>query len=266
MRGLRHLLPRGLAAHVLVQQSVRRVPGVRRHRLAGRDRSGPARAESGALAQGRRAGAVGGARDVVLPSDPGSARQAPSVLARDPVVRAAPPRARRDPPRRARRRIRGRRQDARAPLSRDLVRGGAGRGGAVHDRAPVPGLWRLAPSAGIARRQDRRPVDRRGRAADDQGGGRLLRRAQPDRARGRDRAPRAQGDPRAARLPDERRPRLPDARSPGRHVIGRRRTANSSGDSDWIEPRRSPVHPGRAVDWTAPARQPAAPRHAQAAA
>ena len=36
--------------------------------------------------------------------------------------------------------------------------------------------------------------------------------ARAERARGRDRATGAQGDPRAARLPDERRPRLPHAR------------------------------------------------------
>ena len=62
LRRLRHLLPGGLAAHVLLQQPVRRVPGVRRHRHALRDRSRPARAEPGALAQARARSRLGGAR------------------------------------------------------------------------------------------------------------------------------------------------------------------------------------------------------------
>src|SRR3972149_4628865 len=43
VRGLRRLAPRGLAPHVLVQQPVRRLPGLRRHRLAA-----PARPPAGA--------------------------------------------------------------------------------------------------------------------------------------------------------------------------------------------------------------------------
>src|SRR3989449_591691 len=137
-----------------------RLPGVQRHRLARRDRSRPARAEPRALAQGWGAGAVGGARDDVLPADAPGAGEAPPVLPRDAVVRAAQGRARRDPARRAGRRVRGRRQDARASLSRDRVGRGARRHRAVHDRAGLPGVQGLAAPPGVARRQGRRLLGR----------------------------------------------------------------------------------------------------------
>ena len=54
LRSLRHLLSRGVAAHVLLQQPLRRLPGVRGHRDALRDRSGPGGAQSRAVPQGRR--------------------------------------------------------------------------------------------------------------------------------------------------------------------------------------------------------------------
>ena len=69
LRGLRHLVPRGVAAHVLVQQPVRRLPGVRRHRHALRDRPRATGPERQPLAQGRRAGAVGGPRERLLQAD-----------------------------------------------------------------------------------------------------------------------------------------------------------------------------------------------------
>src|SRR5437879_5489353 len=56
---VRRLAARGVAAHVLVQQPLRCVPGVRRARLARRDRPRAAGTEPPALAQGGGAGAVG---------------------------------------------------------------------------------------------------------------------------------------------------------------------------------------------------------------
>ena len=65
--------------------------------------------------------------------------------------------------------------------SEDARVGGRG----VHGRAAVSGVRRLAPAAGVARAQDRRPLDRRRRALHHQGRLGVLRVARADRARGR---------------------------------------------------------------------------------
>ena len=75
--------------------------GVRRHRHALGDRSRAARAQPRPLAQGRRAGPVGGPRDDLFQADAGGAGQAPQVLARRAVEQAQEERARRGPPGRA---------------------------------------------------------------------------------------------------------------------------------------------------------------------
>ncbi len=71
-----------------------------------------------------------------------------------------------------------------------------------------------------------------------------------------------QGDPRAAGLPRERRPRLPHARSRRGDALGGRGPAHPPRDADRLAPDRRAVHPRRAVDRPAPARQPQAARHA----
>ena len=107
------------------------------------------------------------------------------------------------------------------------VRGRAARGRDVHGRAACPacGGSRLRPESLVG--QDRRPVDRRRGALPDQGGAPVLRDARAHRAGDGDRAPRAQGDPRAAGLPLARRARLPDAR-PARRPRCRAARASAS--------------------------------------
>src|SRR2546430_2110215 len=82
----------------------------------------------------------------LLPPDAPGARQAAPVLARFAVGEAPEARAGRDPPRRARRRLRGRRRDARATVPRDDLRRGADGDPAVHGRAALPGLRGGAPA------------------------------------------------------------------------------------------------------------------------
>ena len=102
LRGLRHLLPGGVAADVLVQQPVRGVPGVRRHRHSLRDRPRARRARSRALARPRARSRRGrGRRRRVLQADAARPREAAQVQPRDAVGQAAEEDARHHPPRRA---------------------------------------------------------------------------------------------------------------------------------------------------------------------
>ena len=166
------------------------------------------------------------------------------------------------------RRLRGRGQDARAPLPGDArPRRRARRSSTFMALSGLPGLRRLAAAAGDAGGQDRGPLHRRRRAASpSRRRASSSTRSRSDRARDGDRAPRAEGDPRAPGLPRQRRARLPDARPPGGHAVGRRGAAHPPGHPDRLEPGRRALHPGRAVDRPAPARQRPAPRHAQAPA
>src|SRR2546430_8067752 len=95
---VRRLAARGVAAHVLVQQPLRCVPGVRRARLARRDRPRAAGTQTPALAQGGGAGARGPAGDDPLPPDPPGARPAAPGLARFARGEAPGAPAGRDPP------------------------------------------------------------------------------------------------------------------------------------------------------------------------
>ena len=101
--------------------------------------------------------------------------------------------------------------------------------------------------------------------ADDRGGRAVLRRRSRSASASGHRAARAQGDPRAAGVPPERRARLPDARPRRRHALGRRGAADPARHPDRLQPGRRPLHPRRALDRPAPARQPAAPRYARCA-
>ena len=143
--------------------------------------------------------------------------------------------------------------DRRGDLVERLVRG---RGHA---------LWRLrrtAPESSRAERALPQPVDRRARGA---AGGRrpqVLRRPQAGRARARDRARPAGGDPLAARIPAGRRPRLHLARSRGADALGRRGAAHPPGRAARLEPAGRLLRARRADDRPAPARQRGAARHA----
>ncbi len=93
-----------------------------------------------------------------------------------------------------------------------------------------------------------------------------------DRAEGaqrpaeRDRGSRAQGNPRAAVVPDRRRPELPDAGARLRHAVRRRKPAHSPGVADRLGADRRALCAGRALDRPAPARQCAAIGDAETAA
>ena len=240
---------------------------MRRHRHPQRDRPRAGRPGSGARARRGRARALGGAAgggDVQ--ADAARPRQAPQVQPRDALGQAAEEDPRHHPLRRGGRRLRGRDQDARPPLSGNRVRGRARGRGAVHGAPGLPRLSGLAAPRGDAVGQDRGPVHRRRRALSHSISATVLRDAHADRAGDGDRAPRAEGDPRAPGLSLPGRPRLPDARSPGGHAVGRRGAAHPPGHPDRIEPGRRALYPGRAVDRAAPARQWPPPRHAQAPA
>ncbi len=136
---------------------------------------------------------------------------------------------------------------------------------AVHARDPVPDVQRLPPP--------RREPGRHGRraqhlAADREGHprhARVHRRHGALRARAHDRGAPAEGDPRAAGVPDGRRARLPEPGTRGGDARRRRGAADPPGHADRQRPRRRALHPGRALDRAPPARQPAADRHAAAA-
>ena len=88
------------------------------------------------------------------------------------------------------------------------------------------GGYRLKPQA--LRGQDRRQAHRRGGRSLHQGGERLVCGAAEaaDEEAERDRGAHPQGDPRAAAVPERRRPRLPDARRAAGHAVGRREPAH----------------------------------------
>ena len=88
LRRLRHLLPGGVAAHVLVQQPLRRLPRVRRARLAVRDRPGPRGAEPRPVAEGRGARPLGRPGSLHLQADAQRARPPLQVRSRDAVGEA----------------------------------------------------------------------------------------------------------------------------------------------------------------------------------
>ena len=141
---------------------------------------------------------------------------------------------------------------------------GARGAGALPGRAPVRNLRRLSPQAAGAGRQGRRQAHRRSHRHVDQGGQRLVRRAAEDvhQAADRDRHAHPEGDPRAAAVPQRRRPRIPDAVARRRHAVGRRIPAHPPRLADRLRPHRRAVRARRAVDRPAPARQrpPAAAR------
>ncbi len=85
----------------------------------------------------------------------------------------------------------------------------------------------------------------------------LVRRAAEDvhQAADRDRHAHPEGDPRAAAVPQRRRPRIPDAVARRRHAVGRRIPAHPPRLADRLRPHRRAVRARRAVHRPAPARQ-----------
>ena len=267
LRRVRDLLSRGLAAHVLVQQSrtVPAPPAAASGRATRWIRRGWCRSEKRSLNQGALAPWAGQpgsvfkqtlqvlarrhkfsldtpwgklskkARDIILHGEPGDGFEG--------VLKILDRRTRRPCPRT--------------------------RGGEIEHFMTAPGLSGLpglAPPAGGPRGEDRAPLHRRRGAAAHQDGGRVLRDAQAHRARGGHRAPGAEGSARAARISRRGGPRLPDAGPRRRHAVRRRGAADPPGHPDRLQPGGRPLHPGRAVHRPAPAGQPPAARHPQAAA
>ena len=267
---LRHLLPGGLAADVLLQQPVRRVPGVRRPRHAQRDRPRrwSCRIPRASLGAGALAPWAG-------PQAAGIFKQTLRVLAKrhkfsleTPWTQAAEEDARDHPLRRGGRRLRGRaRRCSTAATGRPLSEDARARGRAVHGARACPACSGSRLRAGDAVGQDRGPVDRRGRA--------LSR----SRTRGSSSTTLALTEREKAiarRVLKEIRERLGFLSQvgldyltldrPAGHAVGRRGAAHPPGDPDRLEPGRRALHPGRAVDRPAPARQRPPPRHAAAPA
>ena len=277
---------RARAALVLVQLAARRVPGVHRPRRAhGVRRRARAQPQPVDL-RGRAAAVVAHVHDgLVVRQGRRGGRQAPRLLGRRAAQQAqaggprlpAPRAARREgahrlspqgPHQLLRRHVRGPAPQPRAALPRDGV--GVGQAGAreVHGRPAMPHLRRRAAQARGAQRHHRRPEHRPGLAAVGHrraalGGGAAQ---PPERARAADRAPGAQGDPRAAGLPGRRRARLPDHRPHLVDALRRRGAAHPAGDADRLVPDGRPVHPRRAHHRPAPEGQRQAHRHARAAA
>ena len=273
------------AAAVLVQQPVRRLSRLRRPRQPpdGRRRARRAR-RAAELAQGRDR-AVGEIELALLSPDPGGARPALQIPARQALERTAREGARRDPLRLRRRggafllrrrvarlrgaqALRGRDQESRAAPQGNRERVVARGNRALHDRDALRGLPRLSAEAGGARGEDRRQAYRRDLDAFGQGGDRLGARTAGETRRQaqRDRAAHPEGDRRPADLPQRRRPRLSHAVARLGHAVGRREPAHPAGVADRLRPHRRALRARRALDRPAPARQCAAARHAAAPA
>ena len=109
--------------------------------------------------------------------------------------------------------------------------------------------------AGGARRHGRRPQHPRAHAAVGEGRDRVPRANWTDRARAAHRRTDPQGDPRAARVPRQRRRRVPPARPRRVDAVGRRGAAPPARHADRLAAGRRALHPRRAVHRAAPARQ-----------
>ena len=139
----------------------------------------------------------------------------------------------------------------------------------IMSAAPCEACGGHAPQARGARGQDRRPAHQPGDRARDRERGRMVRTALHDKltAKQNEIARRdPQGDQRAARLPEQRRPRLSHARPHPRHALRRREPAHPPGLADRLGPDRRALRARRAVDRPAPARQRPAARDAEAPA
>nr|pir hypothetical 119.5K protein (uvrA region) - Micrococcus luteus [Micrococcus luteus] len=266
---------RDRAALVLLQQPVRRVPRVHRHRLPPAGGPGPRRRQRRAVpARGRRRAVV--ARQVhlgLLAARARRAGQGDGLLPGHPVEGPDGGGARRRP---ARQGLQGggdvpQPVRPRAPLHHGLrgrhpLRDAQARGDrvgrrpralrVVHAGDPVPGVPRGPPQPHGPERARGRPVHRgRHPPAHARGHGVLLG-AAADGPGAADRGPGAQGDPGPAGVPAGRRPRVPQPRAAGRHPLRRRGPAHPPGHTDRLRAGRRPLRPRRAVHRPAPAGQP----------
>ena len=116
------------------------------------------------------------------------------------------------------------------------------------------------------RRDDRRHQHRRAHAHVGRDGDRVRRRPRPHRHGAGDRRAHPARDPRAARVPRERRRRLPHPEPHRGVALGRRGAADPARHADRRVADGRPLHPRRAVDRPAPARQRPPPGHARAPA
>ena len=252
--GARRRAARAPAAHLLVQLAARRLPALPRPRRPAGDRSRPARPRPDALDRTRARSSRG--RRAARPSTRRSSRASPTSGRSTSTAVARPDRqgAGPLPLRHGRRadlralpepdgpqalvhaRLRGDRQEPRAPVSRDGLVAAARANRGVHEPAALPGVRRGAPEARGARSHDRREqhpqvLEDVGHALD-----RVPRLARAERDRAADRRADHQGDSRAADVPRQRRGRLPAARPRG----GRRsRAARLSGSGSRPRSARS---------------------------
>ena len=244
---------RDRAAAVLVQQSVRRLPEMRRARRRAAHRRRPGRSRQGAHAAQGRHRAVGEIVLALLRAD-AAALGKHYKFTLDTKWKDLPKKTQdailhgsgedRDPLHLRRRHARLRHQAAvrrrhhqsRAPLPRDRLRLGARGDRALFHRRALRGLQRLPAQARSALRQDRRRAyrrslatcrSRRGRAGSASCRQHLT--AKQNEIAGAH----PQGDPRAAEIPDRCRARLSDA---GARLAARFPAAKASA-SGW--PRRS---------------------------
>ena len=278
---------RDRAAAVLVQQPLRRLPGLRRARLELYFDPELVVPEPRLIAAQGRDRALGRVELALLSADAGGARpplQVPPRRRRGRTCRRRRARSscngsgdeevalrlrRRPAVLRGEEAVRGRRPQPRAALPRDgkrVVARGARRATRPRRRARPASGYRLKPEAlavkiagqhigEVSRLSVGEAVDWFARAAG------VLDAKRSEIAQ-RD----PQGDQRPAGLPQRRRPRLPDAVARLGHAVGRREPAHPPRLADRLRPDRRALRARRAVDRPAPARQRAAARHAAAPA
>ncbi len=295
-------LPRDRAAHVLVQQPARRLPGLRRHRRQDVLRPRPHRARRRAVAARGRDRAVGEAQQ--RPSSSRSSTRSPRT-SRSTCTRPGTScphehaQAASSTARAARRSSSTSRRTARKHTLQEGVRGRArqprsagfdeyerrrreqGRTSEEDFEAIYDEFHRYMNADRRARSAAARACARR-RASSRSAARRIVEVTGADRSatrttssQGLTLSPRAEGRSPSAScarsaerlsLPRQRRPRLPDARPHRGDAVGRRGAAHPAGDADRQLAGGRALHPRRAVDRPAPARQRAPARDAAAAA
>ena len=283
--GLRLHHPRDRAAAVLVQQPLRRLPGLRRARLGADGRRQPRRPRPAPeLTQGR-GGAVGQVELALLPADAGGARPRTTSSASTSPGRACRQKARevilngsgdeevrfayddglrsyevKKPFEGVVKNLERRYRETESEWSREEIE-------RFMTATPCVACqgFRLKPEA-LAVKIDGKHIGEVSllsvKAAVEWA------RALPARARRqaqRDRPARPQGDRRPADLPFRRRPRLSDPVARVGHAVGRREPAHPPRLADRLGPHRRALRARRAVDRPAPARQRAPARHAAGA-
>ena len=127
--------------------------------------------------------------------------------------------------------VRGHHQQPRAPLPRHVLLVDQGGDRVVHERRAVRRLPRQAPFAGKPCGDGRRQEHQRAVRHVGRRRARLHRESRAFRAGSGDRRGDFEGDPLAARLPAQRRPRVPDALPRGGDAFGRREPAHPPRDA-----------------------------------